>query len=103
MRFSPNLYFSPAVLASEKLLRKAKSSEFPKTLYALVLPDGRNRLELWPPALLTKGSFPDYPGTLIGYAASEEEGKVLMASLMTGLFRNGDLSDYRLLIREEPS
>jgi hypothetical protein len=101
MRYSPDPVFGPSVQKSSRMIRKALNGKLPEKCFALVLPDGRNTLELFSPQLLKQKYFKDYPGTVVGIAGSRDEGTELMASLLTAAYRNELLNDLKKLFPEE--
>ena len=101
MKYSSDLCFGTKVEKNNRMIRRIQNGKIPEKLYALVLPDERNRLELFSPKLLKQKYFKEYPGTVVGLASSGEEGEELMASLLTAAYRKDLLDDLKKLFPEE--
>ena len=101
MKYSRDPFFSEKIKKNDRMIRRIRKGSIPDKLYALVLPDGRNRFELFPPMLTKQKYFKDYPGTVVGFASSGEEGRELMASLLTTAYRNDLMNDLGKLFPEE--
>ncbi|MBR5739229.1 MAG: hypothetical protein IKY02_04495 [Lachnospiraceae bacterium] len=101
MKYSTDPLFGPETGKHNRMIRKIRAGKIPEKLYALVLPDDRNVLELFPPMLLKQKYFKEYPGTVVGFVSSAEEGEEFMASLLTTAYRNETLGDLKKLFPEE--
>lgn len=87
----------------EKLVRGILKDRFPDVFFAVVLNEGKNRLEIHPPLLLKQPYFRDSDLVLVGLAKSRDEAERLTAELLSKAYREGVLGDLRKLFAEEAS